>query len=187
VGAGTNRGLQFRNGAAGGVFSSIIVNTGAETGIEVDTTVGAGAPGFDAINNVNAGLINLVCSTLDDGAALAAQETTAVTNGNALALRLGGVAPAANNVVNSALFAGLVNEDTTFDPTGNAAGKLDASLKPAPIDPRPAFGLTGVGGCPRPFGKLLSQVTYRGAFDRTAPVLWTTNWTVLNLAGLLAD
>jgi hypothetical protein len=187
VGAGTNRGLQFRNGSAGGVFSSIIVNTGAETGIEVDTTVGAGAPGFDAINNVNAGLINLVCSTLDDGAALAAQETTAVTNGNALAVRLGGVAPATNNVVNSALFPNLIDEDTTFNPTGNAAGKLDSSLKPTPINPRPGFGLTGVGGCPQPYGKLLANATYRGAFDRGAAVLWTTDWTVLNIAGLLAD
>ena len=35
--AGTNHGIQFRNGFAGDVFNSIVVNTGAETGIEVDT------------------------------------------------------------------------------------------------------------------------------------------------------
>lgn len=185
--ASTNDGIQWRNGGAGYVFHSIVVNTGAEGGIEIDSDVGDGSPGFDTTNNVANGLVALVCSTLDDGAALSADEATTVANGDALAVTLGGTAPASNNVVNSALFPGLVNEDTTFDPTGNAAGKLDSSLKATPIDPRPNFGLQGVIGCPAIENAKVAPVTFRGAFDRTAPRLWTTGWTVLNIAGLLAD
>jgi hypothetical protein len=183
--AGTNRGIQFRNGFAGDVFNSIVVNTGAETGIELDTGL-LGAPGFNAIDNANNDLISLVCSTLDDGAAPAAQETTVITNGNDLSASLGGGA-ASNNVVNSASFNGLVKEDQTFDPQGDANGKLAASLKTSPINPRPAAGLTGTGGCVAPQGAGLTTVTYRGAFDRTAPTIWTTGWTALNVGGLLAN
>ena len=182
--ASTNRGIQFRNGFVGTVWNTIVVNTGAETGIEIGS--GTGAPGFDVTANATAGLISLVCSTLDDGAALAAIENTVVTNGNAINARLGGTA-AGNNLVNGA-FPNLVNEDTTFDPTGNAAGKLDASLKPSPINPRPNAGISGVAGCVAPQGPGLDAgATYRGAFNRTAPTLWTTGWTTLNLAGLLAN
>jgi hypothetical protein len=113
-------------------------------------------------------LISLVCSTLDDGAALAANELNAVANGNALAITDGGTAPASNNVVNGA-FPGMVNEDVTFDPTGNGLGKLASGLKAAPINPRPLAGLTGVAGC-RPKGPGLdATATYRGAFLRTTP------------------
>jgi hypothetical protein len=183
--AGTNRGIQFRNGFAGDVFNSIIVNTGAETGIELDTGV-LGAPGFNASDNATNDLISLVCSTLDDGAGPAAQETTVITNGNDLSASLGGTA-ASNNVVNSGSFNGLVKEDQTFDPQGDANGKLSAGLKSSPINPRPAAGLTGTGGCVVPQGAGLTAVTYRGAFDRTAPTIWTTGWTALNLGGLLAN
>jgi hypothetical protein len=182
--AGTNRGIQFRNGFAGDVFNSIVVNTGAETGIELDTGV-LGAPGFNAIDNANNDLISLVCSTLDDGAAPAAGETTVITNGNDLSASLGGGA-ATNNVVNGA-FNGLVKEDQTFDPQGDANGKLAASLKAGGINPRPAAGLVGTGGCVVPQGAGLQGVTYRGAFDRTAPTIWTTGWTALNIGGLLAN
>jgi hypothetical protein len=185
--AATNRGCQFRNGFAGDVFNSIVVNTGAETGIEVDTNAATSPPGFSTVDNANAGLINLVCSTLDDGAALAAQETTVVTNGNALAISLGGVAPGSNNAVNPAGF-GLVNEDTTFDPTGNAAGKLVAALKPSPIDPHTAgggFPPPPIAGCPAPRGTGIdAAATYRGAFA-TGAALWTNGWTTLSIADLL--
>jgi hypothetical protein len=184
--AGTNRGIQFRNGFAGEVHNSIVVNTGAETGIEVDTGATA-SPGFDAIDNANNGLTSLVCSTLDDGAAPAAQETTAINNGNTLNSRLGGTA-AGNNVVNSAGFNGLVKEDQTFNPTGNAAGKLDATLKATRVNPRPAAGFVGVGGCTPPRGPgLNAAATFRGAFQSTATTLWTTGWTALNVGGLLAN
>jgi hypothetical protein len=54
--AGTNRGIQFRNGFAGDVFNSIVVNTGAETGIELDLGVTA-VPGFNASDNATNDLI----------------------------------------------------------------------------------------------------------------------------------
>lgn len=183
--ASTNRGLQFRNGYAGEVHNTIVVNTGAETGIEVDTSLTAGAPGFNAIENANNGLLSLVCSTLDDGAALAAQETTVVNNGNALNLSIGGTA-AGNNVTNGT-FAGLVKEDATFDPTGDANGKLVASLKSSPVNPRPT-GFVGVSGCVGPRGPGLNAgATYRGAFLGSAPRLWTTGWTAMSIGGLLAN
>lgn len=189
--AGTNRGIQFRNGFAGNVFNSIVVNTGAETGIELDTGV-LGAPGFNAIDNANNGLIALVCSTLDDGAGPAAQETTVINNGNGLNLAFGGNTGGAN-VVNGA-FNGLTNEDVTFNPVGlggcpgASCGKLAASLKTSPINPRPAAGLTGVGGCVSPRGPGLDPgATYRGAFARTALTLWTSGWTALHRGGLLAN
>jgi hypothetical protein len=186
--AGTNRGIQFRNGFAGDVFNSIVVNTGAETGIELDTTVGASPPGFDAIDNANNDLIALACSTLDSGAGLAAGETTVVTNGNDLSTSLGGGAASAN-VVNDvpSVFSGLAKEDQTFDPTGDAAGKLVPSLKATPMNPRP--NLTGgTIGCVAPQNPGVDRsATYRGAFVRSAPTLWTTDWTAMNIGGLLAD
>lgn len=180
---GTKRGIQFRNGFAGTVYNSIVVNTGAETGIEVGS--GTGAPGFDVTNNAAAGLLSLVCSTLDDAAAPGVDETTVINNGNALNLAIGGNAAGAN--VTNGTFAGLTVEDQTFDPTGNAAGKLDATVKPLPINPRPT-GATGVGNCVSPRGPGLDPgATYRGAFLRTAPTLWTTGWTAMNVGRLLAN
>ncbi len=186
--AGTNRGIQFRNGFAGDVFNSIVVNTGAETGIELDTGLVTSPAGFAAIDNANNDLIALVCSTLDSGAALAAGESTVVTNGNDLSTSLGGGAGAAN-VVNDvpSVFSGLAKEDQTFDPTGDAAGKLVASLKATPMNPRP--NLTGgTVGCVAPQNPGVDRsATHRGAFVRTAPTLWTTDWTAMNIGGLLAD
>ncbi len=190
--AGTNRGLQFRNGAAGNVYNSIVVNTGGETGIEIDGGVG-GAPGFNATQNVAAGLINLVCSTLDDGAALAGTsapptgELGAVANGNALSALIGGSATTSVNSVNPATFD-LVNDDTTFDPTGDASGKLVASLKTAPINPRTVQGIGRPNaGCAAPRGAGLdASAVYRGAFSFSNP-LWTNGWTALNQGGLLAN
>jgi hypothetical protein len=183
--ASTNRGIQFRNGYAGEVHNTIVVNTGAETGIEVDGSVTAGSPGFNAIENANNGLISLVCSSLDDGAALGAGETTVVTNGNALNLELGGTAAGAN--VTNGTFAGLSKEDASFNLTGDVNGKLVASLKASPINPRPT-GFVGVSGCTNPRGPgLTTNATYRGAFLSSAPTLWTTGWTAMNIGGLLAN
>ena len=184
--AAANLGLQWRNGAAGNVFNSIVTNTGTLKTVILDTGA-TGAPGFDAIDNANAGLSNVVCTTLANGAALAAADNLLITNGNALNLVLGGTAAGANTVY-SAGFNNLINRDQTFDPTGNADGKLVASLKATPLNPRPAAGFVGVGGCVAPFGPGLDRsATYRGAFPSTAPTLWTTGWTAMNEAGLLAN
>ena len=184
--AAANLGLQWRNGAAGNVFNSIVTNTGSLKTIILDAGA-TGAPGFDAIDNANAGLSNVVCTTLANGAALSATDSILITNGNALNLVLGGTAAGANSVY-AAGFNNLVNRDQTFDPTGNADGKLVASLKASPLNPRPAAGITGTGGCVAPFGSGLSSVTYRGAFSGVAAnPLWTTGWTAMNEAGLLAN
>ena len=47
---------------------------------------------------------------------------------------------------------GLIEENQTLNPTGNAAGKLDATLIGANglLNPRPAFGVVGVGSCAGP-------------------------------------
>ncbi len=180
--ASTNRGMQFRNGFAGEVYNSFIVNTGAETGIELDANTGKSITGFDAVDNANNGLIAFVSSTTASGAAFGTGENTIVSNGDTLATKLGGTA----NVINGT--NSLANEDTTFNPQGNASGKLDSSLKSSPIDPRPNFAFSGIAGGVKPQGASLdSTATYRGAFDRAAGTLWTTGWTALNIAGLLAD
>jgi hypothetical protein len=180
------RGIQFRNGFAGEVHNSIVVNTGNETGIEV----GSGTGALSVVDNANNDLIRLVCSTLDDGAALGANEQTVVANGDALVVRLGGVLPAAANSINPNPAPNLlVNEDVTFDPTGNAAGKLVAALKTARINPRPrvTFPPLPVGGCPQPGGDFLDPAAvYRGAFvPGAAAPLWTNTWSVLSQGGLM--
>jgi hypothetical protein len=186
--AGTNRGIQLRHCFAGDVFNSIIVDTGAETGIEVDLAVAADcATGHSVLDHVNTGFVNLVCSTLDDGAALGVNELTVVTNGDALSELLRGAAPstADNNAVNPATFD-LVNDDITFDPTGDAAGKLAASLKAAKTDPRTVSGFGRPnGGCVAPRGTGLdASAVYRGAFP-SGVNLWTNGWTALSMGGLL--
>jgi hypothetical protein len=188
--ASANLGCQMRNGFAGELRNSIIVNTGTQLGFDIAS---GGAPGFSTQNNVAADyngdglgdLVRLYCTTVDESAAFGADETAASNNGNGLF-----ATASDNNVVNSAGFPGLIEEDQTFDPTGNAAGKLDATLIGANglLDPRPGAGLTGVGGCAGPTEPGTDgNAVYRGAFIRTAPTLWTTGWTVLNRAGLMAD
>jgi hypothetical protein len=188
--ASTNRGIQFRHCFAGDVFNSIVVDTGAETGIEVDLALAANCPvGHSVLDHVNTGFVNLVCSTLDDGAALAANELAVVAAGDTLSELLRGAAPSTtdNNSVNPATFD-LVNDDITFDPTGDASGKLVASLKVAATNPRTVQGIGRPNaGCVAPRGTGVEPgATYRGAFSFSNP-LWTNGWTSLSQAGLLAN
>jgi hypothetical protein len=188
--ASANLGCQMINGFAGELRNSIVVNTGTSQGYDVAT---GGATGYTTLNNIaadydgdgNGDLIRVYCSTFDDGAALPADETAALNNGNNLA-----ATTADNNVVNAAGFPGLIEEDQSFNPTGNAAGKLDATLVGANglLNPRPNAGLSGVGGCAGPTEPGTDiGATYRGAFIRTATTIWTTGWTVMNRAGLMAN
>ncbi len=183
--ASTNRGIQVRNGFAGLVSNSLVIRTGSEEGLEVGPSA-VETPGFDVVTNTTNGLIAFACTTFDNTGVLDANETLASTNGNAIQTSQGGLASSANTI-NVAAYPGLTNEDTTFDPTGNAAGKLDPTVKPAPINPRPLGGLTGTAGCVVPPNPALQKVGYRGAFDPTAFTLWTTPWTALNIGGVLAD
>ena len=100
-----NFGIVARHCFAGDVFNSIVVNTGAAgtPGFQIDPAVPAnGEPcttGHTVVDHVNAGLIALVCSTIDDSFPFGANETTAVANGDALEdfLRPGSGAVTAND------------------------------------------------------------------------------------------
>lgn len=193
----TNRGIQFRNGFAGEVYNSLIANTGGETAFEVATDVEKGVQvdvdgdtvfdfDGDVIDNANAGLVSVVATSSFDGAALGANELVATSNGDALAAKLG-FASAVNRTNTVGPFAfSFTNGDVTFDPQGDANGKLDASLKTAKIDPRP-LGLGASLGVNSNAAQGLDAVSFRGAFAPTAATLWTTGWTAMNVGGLLAD
>lgn len=91
------------------------------------------------------------------------------------------------NFVNGS-FAGLRNADQAFPLEGIAGtGKLGAGLKPVPLAPRPFNPIETVGGVPPQGPGLDETATFRGAFSRTAPTLWTTAWTVLDTGGVLVD
>jgi len=178
--ASANSGFNFIAGYAGSMYSAFIVNTGTAGGIVVSTDIQGGA-GFTVSDNVANGLVNVVSSTFNNTAALSGDAATVIANGDAIAANFGGTA----NVVNAGNT--LTQGDVSFDPTGDANGKLVSSLKSAPIDPRPAFAFSGINDGAQAQGFGLEAVTYRGAFDRAAPTLWTTGWTAMNIAGLLAD
>jgi hypothetical protein len=203
--AATNLGCQMRNGFGGELRNSIVVNTCdgtllgcphggvAGTGRLGFDISGGGATGYSTVDNVNADydgdaegdIIRLYCTTVNDGAAFGADETNASGNGNILA-----TTAADNNVINSAGFPDLIEEDATFTPTGTLAGKLDTTLLGGNgvMNPRPGAGITGVGGCAGPTEPGTDGgAVYRGAFIRTDPEIWTTPWTVLNISGLMAD
>ncbi len=181
-----NRGAQMRNGFAGNIHNSIVVNTGTtRLGFEVDPVETTSPPNFSTLDNAAAGLINVVCSTFDDvlSPAVASGEETASNNGNAMCVLLGGTAPGCNNFYNPGGPGGsddfLQNEDSTFDPTGNGSGKIVAGVKTTPINPRPRTGFgQPIANCPVPTGSGLEAVARRGAFP-TAGALWACPWSVL--------
>jgi hypothetical protein len=181
--ASDNRGIYFRHGFAGEILNSIVVNTGSRAGLELDMDAGESVTGRDVADNVAADLIRSVSCTYDDGLAPAAGAAAlAIANGDAAVPNEYNSSGTANTV-NDAGFLGLLNEDVSFEPKGNAAGKLDASLKSAPIDPRPdPTSTAGIGGGVTTGPD--AAATYRGAFAPSLP-LWTNGWTVLSIAGLL--
>jgi hypothetical protein len=180
---GDKRGLYMRHGFAGEVLNSIVVNTGSRAGLELDMGTGESVIGRDVADNVAADLIRLVSSTLEDGAALAAGAAAlAASNGDAAVPAQYNDSGTGNALPGSG-FLGLGNEDVSFDPRGDASGKLAASLKSAKIDPLPDAGspaaTLGGGVNTGPKG-----LTFRGAFQQSTP-LWTDGWTTLYLGGLL--
>jgi len=180
--ASANSGFNFIAGYAGSMYSAFIVNTGTAGGIVVSSDT-QGGTGFTVSDNVANGLVNVVSSTFNNVATPGAgsDEEAVLANGDAIAADFGGTA----NVVNGG--NNLTQGDVSFDPTGDVNGKLASSLKAAPIDPRPAFAFSGINDGAQAQGFGLEGVVFRGAFDRTAPTLWTTGWTAMNIAGLLAD
>ena len=232
-------GVEMRNGFAGQVRNSIIVNTGdqqplvvvdsgAATGYRVGENICShdGATGGDqGTNPVGYGeMVRVMSSTLADGALLpgfpnsgpdsqdcVGDESDAVVNGDEYALEVLNEAGSARNCVDGVeppsigtggdrrinngsipgAFPGLINEDTTFDPTG-VNGKL-LGAKTTPIDPRPARGsgpgntqcVVTVSDVEHPIPE--PSFGFRGAFPRGDDDLWTTGWTALNTGGVLAD
>jgi hypothetical protein len=201
--AGANRGIRMRNGFAGGLWNSIIVNTGPQDCFTVSAT---GAAGFTATDNANAGLLTVGTTTCDGTNGIAGAALTAATNGDAERCTRGAL-PCANpptpaqflseNLIEGtshtsgigAAFLGLAQDVTAVAPKGVAGNKvglgmLSASAGGNPIDPRPV-GAIGVAGAiiPAPLGKVDGAATYRGAFEPgLAP--WT-GFTSLSKAGLL--
>ena len=90
------------------------------------------------------------------------------------------------NRVNPGNFPGLGSDVAWFSPRGNRSGKLDASLLDRPIDPVPRSANGEFEGVAPEGPGLDRTASFRGAFRRDAP-RWTTGWTVLSNAGLLAD
>ncbi len=183
--ASDNRGIYMRHGFAGEILNSIVVNTGSRAGFELDMGAGESTPGHDVADNVApaADLIRIVSSTAEDGAALAAGAAAqAAANGDAAVPEEYNDSGTAN-VLPGGGFSGMVNEDVSFDPTGNAGGKLDASLKTATIDPRPSVPAEAAASGGVTTGPDASA-TYRGAFPASTS-LWTDGWTALSQGGLL--
>ncbi len=187
---GTKRGFDMRNGFAGKVFNTAVVNFGTSPGLDVrngDFSV----PGFDAEANAASGRIAVVTSAFDDVAAQGGPETPALANGDAHPAGLGAPNnPSSLNCVNTG-WAGLLSENTYLNPNGNAAGKLDATVIAAPIDPEPvtagASANCATAGVPPRLPGLDATATYRGAFRNQTTFKWTTGWTLLNRSGVLAD
>lgn len=183
------RGIDFRNGCGGKLFNSMIVNYGS--GVSLDVRNGDGTiAAFQCETNAANGLVAVVTTNFVDGGAMGAPENTAIANGNALAPLLGAATGADTNCVATDAGAGgdgLVSENSLIIPTGGTAagapGKLVSTLLPAPIDPDPLYSTCAGDGVPPQRGV---GATYRGAFEPFAEN-WTTGWTALNQADLLAD
>lgn len=183
------RGIDFRNGCGGKLFNSMVVNYGAGVSLDVRNSDGS-ISAFQCETNVNNGLVTVGTSNFVDGAPMGTAENTAIANGNALAPLLGAPSGSELNCVTTDAGAGgdgLVSENSFITPTGGVAsgapGKLVSSLLPQPIDPDPLFSTCPGDGVP-PQKSL--GAAYRGAFEPFADN-WTTGWTALNKAGLLAD
>jgi hypothetical protein len=193
IAASANEGIVMRHGFAGAVLNSLFVNTGPEPCLEAQDGSESSTLGHQTCtNHAGQDLIRMVSSSCDDGAALNACNTTAVSNGNAYALLETGLA-CSTNEISTAAFTGLTQEDPTFDPRGvnglpapnPALGRLLAVG--APYNPRPlGAGPAGIACGVMPTRSILDRsATYRGAFTQTAPQLWTDGWTTLSIAGLL--
>ena len=182
-----NRGIRMRNGFAGELFNSIIVNVG-NAALEAQ---GSGFGAFDSASNATNGLITIASTTVENSGAPDAGATTALANGDTL---LGvdfvnninvGEANFINPGVNFGITFALQNQDQTFNPAG-VAGKLDSSLKATPLNPRPTPA-DFLAGTTAPVQSGFVSTGERGAFPNVAGDNFTAGWTVLSISGLMAD
>jgi hypothetical protein len=148
----------------------------ATTQDDVAAIAGYGAPGFKTA---------VTLTPVAPCAAAGGAEEDVLKNGDGRF----GPGPATGNCVNAAVFSSLVDEDSTFDPTGDASGRLVAALKVSPTNPRPPSGSCASGTINPGALPIRQPAAYRGAFAPGAaePVLWTADWTVLSIGGLLSD
>ncbi len=164
-----NDGWEVRNGYAGDAFNGVIYNTGTRPGIDVGG--GGGAVGFDTNSNAAAGFVTFNAVVCDDVSGIPAAPSAEDDAVNVFG---------SNNIgcdgVNDPDF-GLVDEDTSFDPTG-VNGKLNASL--GTFDLRPISTATMLGGTVS--GPV--SANYRGAFDPVGSP-WAADWTALSQGGIL--
>lgn len=175
-----NGQLNLKAGWNGRVFNSIFANYG-----EANFDIEGGASAGDVANapdNIAAGTAFFAACTFQDVAGnLPSAADPVVAQGDAFVDTFYGSAASGDNVFVST--DNIAFDNTWFDPQGNAAGKLDSTLKSQPIDPRPTgnFGTNVL-----PLGLGYDEVTFRGAFAAN-PVLplWTNGWTTLSAAGLL--
>lgn len=207
---GSNRLVRMRNGFAGQTYNSLfLLSSRAAGAIEVQdddelSDLVPPIPGQDTTDNAVAGLIlfagctvEFVTNALDTNAAGASTaEEISFDNGDAI---FGGALPdfGANIIdgVNNASgapvppFAGLVNADTTFLPTGTGTPGVLNGTKATPLNPRPAAaGGFGISTNIAPFGPGTVSAAFRGAHSPSAAIpLFTTGWTAANIGGILAD
>lgn len=234
--AANNEGIEMRNGFAGELRNSIVVNTGSRQGYDVS---GGGATGYTTGQNICShngdaegslspvgygNLVRVTSTTIADSLdlpggpgdaagpnagpgsqACVGDESDAIVNGDSLALDILGLASTARSCLDDGSgnadfyvdgsstpgpgWGGLVSEDGTFDPTGGASGKLPS--KGNSFNPRPGslvpFCHSVASDVEHPVADRAAGV--RGAFGTASgePVLWTSPWSVLNIADVLAD
>jgi len=201
--ADDNGRIQMRNGFGGKLYNSLVANTGAAKGFEIDPTDRTDATNCsDTIEHVGEGIVAVVASSFANGANLDTPEDDAIANGDGLSTPLGG----GINFVNGPLFTGFVRDDlrvlpitgklasdicsttaTTFTDAGpdDTCGTGDEVVLQK-INPKPKAGELGTV-LPFPLiGRGVDPGTFRGAFDPAAP-LWTTGWTILESVGLMVS
>ncbi len=173
--AAIGTGVKMRNGYAGRLLNSVIVNYGTGKALDVDGTPGApeAGCGTETQDYVSPAVkqIAVVSSIVADSAAIAGLNLDATNNGDALcSTEYQGFAFLCNNTLNAGTT--LASEGHGYDAHGNASGKLDPSLLPAGLDLTPTAGAQLFGVPPQGTG-LDTSADYRGAKSPGAVKWWT--------------
>lgn len=193
VTAGNTRALRLRAGFSGTIGNSIIKNWGTLNtgtfGVSIEATSGIEtAPSSqDQFGIARTQLRNN--TVFNFGTAYRA------FSAGTLSLDVAGVVTGtwptvADTIPN--IYYPLANNRNTFDAyVGRTKAAVFNHALAAGIDPRPSPTATAAAyATPQdqvylPAG--IDVTSYRGAFDRTATTLWTTQWTALNTRGILKN
>ncbi len=176
-----NNGSWDADSQHGGILgNSIILNTGTA----------------DAWDSGGTTVTNMYVSNTTNGAYVGPDTLAAVTAGNGYAIEKGGNPVLSSNFCTNGVaagcqspgsFLGLISDNTFFDPTGDASGKLvkDAGTPQLNLHPVGALGTLGATD----FGQWagIESTTYRGAADSNpSNPHFADGWTVLSTVGILA-